>query len=125
MALITRGLREMMRRGVSLGGQRETFRGRAGRGDRVLPCTDDQSRNRRFGLLLARGRDAAAALAEIGQVVEGYVAARALRQVAEREGVSMPICEGIYGVLDDGLAADEGVHGLMIGSVKTEVDEAG
>jgi len=106
IALITRGLLEMMRLGVSLGAQRETFMGLA-------------------GLLLARGRDAAAALAEIGQVVEGYVAARALRQVAQREGVSMPICEGIYGVLYDGLAADEVVRGLMMRPIKAEFDEAG
>jgi len=121
IALITRGLVEMMRLGVSLGAQRETFMGLAGLGDLVLTCTDDQSRNRRFGLLLARGR----AAAEIGQVVEGYVAARALRQVAQREGVSMPICEGIYGVLYDGLAADEVVRGLMMRPIKAEFDEAG
>jgi len=125
IALITRGLLEMMRLGVSLGAQRETFMGLAGLGDLVLTCTDDQSRNRRFGLLLARGRGAAAALAEIGQVVEGYVAARALRQVAQREGVSMPICEGIHGVLYEALAADEVVRGLMMRPIKAEFDEAG
>jgi glycerol-3-phosphate dehydrogenase (NAD(P)+) len=125
IALITRGLLEMMRLGVSLGAQRETFMGLAGLGDLVLTCTDDQSRNRRFGLLLAGGRGAAAALAEIGQVVEGYVAARALRQVALREGVSMPICEGIHGVLYDALPADEVVRGLMMRPIKAEFDEAG
>ena len=102
IALITRGLLEMMRLGVALGAQRETFMGLAGLGDLVLTCTDDQSRNRRFGLLLARGLGADAALAEIGQVVEGYVAARALRQRGACASTSsMPICEGIYGVLYD------------------------
>src|SRR6267154_5179876 len=125
VALIARGLAEMMRLGVKLGAQRETFMGLAGLGDLVLTCTDDQSRNRRFGLLLARGLGATAALTEIGQVVEGYVAARALRQVARREGVSMPICEGIHGVLYEGLAADEVVRGLMMRPIKAEFDEAG
>jgi glycerol-3-phosphate dehydrogenase (NAD(P)+) len=125
IALITRGLLEMMRLGVRLGAQRETFMGLAGLGDLVLTCTDDQSRNRRFGLLLARGLGATAALAEIGQVVEGYVAARALRQVALRERVSMPICEGIHGVLYDALPADEVVRGLMMRPIKAEFDEAG
>jgi glycerol-3-phosphate dehydrogenase (NAD(P)+) len=124
IALITRGLFEMMRLGVSLGAQRETFMGLAGLGDLVLTCTDDQSRNRRFGLLLARGLRPAAALVEIGQVVEGYVAARALRQVAQRESVSMPICEGIYGVLYDALPADEVVRGLMMRPIRPEFDEA-
>jgi glycerol-3-phosphate dehydrogenase (NAD(P)+) len=125
VALITRGLAEMMRLGVALGAARETFMGLAGLGDLVLTCTDDQSRNRRFGLLLARGLGATAALAEIGQVVEGYVAARALRQVALRERVSMPICEGIHGVLYDALPADEVVRGLMMRPIKAEFDEAG
>ncbi|HVN99631.1 MAG TPA: NAD(P)H-dependent glycerol-3-phosphate dehydrogenase, partial [Steroidobacteraceae bacterium] len=95
IALITRGLVEMTRLGVALGAQRETFMGLAGLGDLVLTCTDDQSRNRRFGLLLAKGLKPEAALAEIGQVVEGYKATRALRAVAERERVTMPICEGL------------------------------
>src|SRR5260221_3770301 len=69
VALITRGLAEMMRLGVSLGALRETFMGLAGLGDLVLTCTDVQSRNRRFGLLLARGRGAAAALADRKSVV--------------------------------------------------------
>lgn len=122
IALITRGLVEMTRLGVALGAQRETFMGLAGLGDLVLTCTDDQSRNRRFGLLLARGMGSDAALREIGQVVEGYVAARALRQVAERERVMMPISEGIYGVLYAGLAADEVVRGLMMRPIKPEFD---
>ena len=79
IALITRGLVEMTRLGVTLGAQRETFMGLAGLGDLVLTCTDDQSRNRRFGLLLAAGKTPEQALAEIGQAVEGYLAAKAVR----------------------------------------------
>ena len=84
--------------------------GLAGLGDLVLTCTDDQSRNRRFGLLLARGRGVDAALREIGQVVEGYQAARAVQAVAARERVTMPICEGIHGVLYEGLPAADVVQ---------------
>ena len=78
IALITRGLVEMTRLGVALGAQRETFMGLAGLGDLVLTCTDDHSRNRRFGLALAQGTGVELALFEIGQVVEGYHAAAAL-----------------------------------------------
>ena len=122
IALITRGLVEMTRLGIALGAQRETFMGLAGLGDLVLTCTDDQSRNRRFGLLLAKGLDSAAALGEIGQIVEGYLAARALHVVAQREGVTMPICAGIYGVLYSGLPADEVVRGLMMRPIRPEFD---
>lgn len=122
IALITRGLVEMTRLGVALGARRETFMGLAGLGDLVLTCTDDQSRNRRFGLSLGRGMSRDAALREIGQVVEGFVAARALHQVAEREGVMMPICAGIHAVLYEGLPADEVVRGLMMRPIKPEFD---
>ena len=122
IALITRGLVEMTRLGVALGAQRETFMGLAGLGDLVLTCTDDQSRNRRFGLLLAQGLASEAALLEIGQIVEGYGAARALHQVARREGVTMPICAGIYAVLYAGLPADEVVRGLMMRPIRPEFD---
>lgn len=120
VALITRGLLEMTRLGVSLGAQRDTFMGLAGLGDVVLTCTDDQSRNRRFGLLLAAGRSVADAQASIGQVVEGYLAAKAVHQVAKRQAVEMPICEGIYRTLYEGLPAAEVVHGLMTRPIKAE-----
>jgi glycerol-3-phosphate dehydrogenase (NAD(P)+) len=122
VALITRGLVEMTRLGTALGGRRETFMGLAGLGDLVLTCTDDQSRNRRFGLLLAAGRTAEQALAEIGQVVEGYVAAKAVRAVALRENVEMPICAGIYAVLYENLPAKDVVRGLMTRPIRAEHD---
>ena len=96
VALITRGLAEMMRLGVKLGAQRETFMGLAGLGDLVLTCTDDQSRNRRFGMALGRGESPVSAQSAIHQVVEGVSAARAVYDVAQRLQVEMPICHEIY-----------------------------
>jgi glycerol-3-phosphate dehydrogenase (NAD(P)+) len=122
IALITRGLVEMVRLGVALGARRETFMGLAGLGDLVLTCTDDNSRNRRFGLALASGLTVEAALADIGQVVEGYHAARALRGVATRLKVTLPIAEGIYGVLYEGLPAEQLVRGMMLRPIKPEFD---
>lgn len=122
IALITRGLAEMMRLGVALGAQRDTFMGLAGLGDLVLTCTDDESRNRRFGLELAAGKTAAEALADIGQVVEGYPAAKALRAVAARTGVEMPLCEGVYRVLYEGMPAQDAVRALMTRPIKSETD---
>jgi len=111
----------MTRLGVTLGAHRETFMGLAGLGDLVLTCTDDQSRNRRFGLLLAAGKTAEQALAEIGQAVEGYLAAKAVRLVATRLNVDMPICAGIYSVLYENLPAKEVVRGLMSRPIKPEL----
>ncbi|HEY2036154.1 MAG TPA: NAD(P)H-dependent glycerol-3-phosphate dehydrogenase, partial [Steroidobacteraceae bacterium] len=122
VALITRGLAEMMRLGVALGAQRDTFMGLAGLGDLVLTCTDDQSRNRRFGLELAAGKTPSQALAAIGQVVEGYPAAKALHAVAERAGVEMPLGEGVYQVLYAGVPAREAVRALMTRPIKSETD---
>ena len=101
--LITRGLAELMRLGVALGAKRETLMGLAGLGDLVLTCTDDQSRNRRFGRALAAGKPVEEAIAEIGQVVEGYHAAKAVHRVAEKHGVDMPICRHVYEVLHMGV----------------------
>jgi glycerol-3-phosphate dehydrogenase (NAD(P)+) len=122
VALITRGLAEMMRLGVALGAKRETFMGLAGLGDLVLTCTDDQSRNRRFGLLLAAGATPEQALAEIGQVVEGYTAAKAVRTVAARMDVEMPLCEGVYRVLYSGVPAKDAVRELMSRPIKSETE---
>jgi glycerol-3-phosphate dehydrogenase (NAD(P)+) len=120
VALITRGLLEMTRLGVALGARQETFMGLAGLGDLVLTCTDNTSRNRRFGLALAAGASIAEAAREIGQVVEGVPAALAVRQVARRLGVAMPICEQVYRVVHEGLSPTEGVRELMSREVKAE-----
>jgi glycerol-3-phosphate dehydrogenase (NAD(P)+) len=120
IALITRGLMDMTRLGEALGARRETFMGLAGLGDLVLTCTDDQSRNRRFGLLLAQGLSSDAALARIGQVVEGYLAARVVSSVAARAGVVLPVCSGIHDVLYEGLPATQVVAGMMGRAIEAE-----
>ncbi len=122
VALITRGLAEMMRLGVALGADKDTFMGLAGLGDLVLTCTDNQSRNRRMGLALAAGKTSEQAAREIGQVVEGVLAAKAVREVARRVGVDMPIAEQIYRVLYEGLAPKDAVAALMLRTVKAETD---
>lgn len=121
IALITRGLAEMTRLGQALGAQRETFMGLAGMGDLVLTCTDDQSRNRRFGLALAAGKTAAEALADIGQVVEGYNGARAVRTVATRLGVAMPIVEQLYRIIHEGADPRAAVAALMRRPIASEI----
>lgn len=98
-ALITRGLAEISRLGASLGANPTTFMGMAGLGDLVLTCTDNQSRNRRFGLMLGQGRNAEEAMAEIGQVVEGFYNTKEAYLLAQQQGVEMPIVEQIYQML--------------------------
>jgi glycerol-3-phosphate dehydrogenase (NAD(P)+) len=120
IALIARGLVEMTRLGVALGARKETFMGLAGLGDLVLTCTDNQSRNRRFGLALASGEKVEAAQKTIGQVVEGVLAAQAVREVAQRAGVEMPICEQVYRVVYEGVAPKDAVKELMSRALKPE-----
>ncbi|PYA36701.1 NAD(P)H-dependent glycerol-3-phosphate dehydrogenase [Serratia marcescens] len=98
-ALITRGLAEMSRLGSALGADPSTFMGMAGLGDLVLPCTDNQSRNRRFGIMLGQGKGVQEAQDSIGQVVEGYRNTKEVLALAQRHGVEMPITEQIYQVL--------------------------
>jgi glycerol-3-phosphate dehydrogenase (NAD(P)+) len=122
VALITRGLAEMMRLGVKLGASRETFMGLAGLGDLVLTCTDDQSRNRRFGMALGRGESPAEAQGAIHQVVEGVPAARAVFDVAQRVGVDMPICREIYAIMYENKPVRSAVQALMGREVRSEAD---
>ena len=112
-ALITRGLNEIMRLGLALGGKSETFIGLGGMGDLVLTCTDDQSRNRRMGLALARGATIEQAKQEIGQEVEGVMATREIRTKAQALGVEMPITEQIERVLYQGLDPRSAVQTLL------------
>ncbi|MBC7984796.1 MAG: NAD(P)-dependent glycerol-3-phosphate dehydrogenase [Candidatus Obscuribacterales bacterium] len=120
IALITRGLVEMTRLGVALGANRETFMGLAGLGDLVLTCTDNLSRNRRFGLAVAAGQTSVQAQADIGQVVEGVQAAQAVHEVATTLNVEMPICEQVYGVLYQNIAPAFAVKQLMSRELKAE-----
>jgi glycerol-3-phosphate dehydrogenase (NAD(P)+) len=122
VALITRGLAEMMRLGVGLGAARETFMGLAGLGDLVLTCTDDQSRNRRFGMALGRGESIGLAQSGIHQVVEGVPAARAVHEVAQRLSVDMPICTEIYRIVHEGKPVRAAVQALMGREVRSETE---
>ncbi|PSW19273.1 NAD(P)H-dependent glycerol-3-phosphate dehydrogenase [Photobacterium sanctipauli] len=119
-ALITRGLAEMSRLGAALGAQPETFMGMAGLGDLVLTCTDNQSRNRRFGLALGQGKDVDSAQEEIGQVVEGYRNTKEVWVLSQRIGVEMPITEQIYQVLYQGKDAREAAKDLLAREKKDE-----
>ncbi|MEW8153581.1 MAG: NAD(P)H-dependent glycerol-3-phosphate dehydrogenase [Candidatus Thiodiazotropha endolucinida] len=119
-ALITRGLTEIMRLGLKLGGRQETFMGLAGLGDLVLTCTDNQSRNRRMGLALAEGLSMERARSSIGQEVEGVHAAQEVYALSQRQGVEMPISEQVYRVLYEGLAPKEAVHNLLERRQKAE-----
>jgi glycerol-3-phosphate dehydrogenase (NAD(P)+) len=120
IALINRGLAEMTRLGIALGARKDTFMGLSGMGDLVLTCTDDQSRNRRIGLLIAAGRSFAEAAAEIGFFCEGIYAARAVWEVAQRRGVDMPICEQVHRILYEGVAPQDAVMVLMNRALKPE-----
>ncbi len=104
-ALITRGLAEMTRLGLALNAQPATFMGMAGLGDLVLTCTDNQSRNRRFGLALGHGIGVEQAMKDIGQVVEGYRNTKEVFMLAQRKQVEMPIVEQVYQVLYCGKSA--------------------
>lgn len=112
-ALITRGLAELTRLGVALGADPSTFMGMAGLGDLVLTCTDNQSRNRRFGLALGSGKSVAEAMQSIGQVVEGYRNTKEVYVLAKRHGVEMPITEQIYQVLYENKSPKDAAIALL------------
>ncbi len=122
-ALITRGLAEIMRLGIKLGGDAETFMGLAGLGDLVLTCTDDQSRNRRFGIALAQGMSQQQALASIGQVVEGIKTTEEVHNLAERMQVDMPITHQVYQVLYNNYDPHKAVHDLFARQQKAEFQQ--
>ncbi len=112
-ALVTRGLAEIARLAVALGGRRETLMGLAGLGDLVLTATGDLSRNRRLGLALARGETLGSALAGLGHVAEGVGAARAARALAQRHGIEMPITESVDDVLSGRVPVRDAVAALL------------
>jgi len=112
-ALITRGLAEITRLGVAMGARQETFMGLAGLGDLVLTCTEDQSRNRRLGMILARGGSVASARREIGQAIEGIETAAAVHELSKEYAVEMPISEQIYLVLHGLTTPRAGVEALL------------
>ncbi len=122
IALITRGLVEMARIGVALGANAVTFTGLSGMGDLILTATDNQSRNRRLGLAVGGGLKAAEALARLGEVVEGYRAARSVQIAATRLGIELPICEQVFRILYEAAEPQAAVLALMTRSLKAEPD---
>lgn len=119
-ALITRGLSELSRLCVVLGGLAETTMSLAGVGDLILTCTDNQSRNRRFGLAIGKGATAENALKEIGESVEGYYNAKQLHHLAKKNKVVMPIAEQVFGILYENRSADAVLSELLDREPKTE-----
>lgn len=119
-ALITRGLTEIIRLGIKLGGHQETFLGLAGLGDLILTCTDNQSRNRRLGLALGQGKCRISAVQEIGQEIEGVLAAKETYLLARKNAIDMPITEQTYKVLYEGLEPLTAVQNLLSRELKSE-----
>ena len=112
-ALISRGLAEMTRLGLKLGGQAETLGGLSGAGDLILTCTGDLSRNRQVGMLLAQRHDLPEILRKLGHVAEGVYTVREVHNLAQRLGVAMPICEAVYRILYEHIPAAEAVTALL------------
>ncbi|MGC9385721.1 MAG: NAD(P)H-dependent glycerol-3-phosphate dehydrogenase [Hydrogenovibrio sp.] len=122
-ALIGRGMKEMMRFGAALGAQPDTLMGLSGLGDLVLTCTDNLSRNRRFGLKMAQpGVTAEDVMAEIGQVVEGVKAAKAVKRIAEQRHLDLPIMEQVYCIISGEKTAQQAVKTLMHRDGRSETE---
>lgn len=119
-ALITRGLVEMTRLGVALGATQKSFMGLSGLGDLILTCTDDQSRNRRFGFYLGRGMSCQEALEKIGQIVEGYTMSAVVQKLSEKFNVQMPICSEIFDVIYKGKSGRDAAKALLSREQKSE-----
>ena len=122
--LMTRGLTEIARLGVSMGASRETFAGLAGVGDLIVTCTSMHSRNRRCGILIGQGKDVQEAIKEVGATVEGYFAALSAHQLSQKAGVEMPICESAYRVLYEGQPVGSVLEQLMNRNKRREADES-
>ena len=123
-ALMTRGLTEIARLGVAMGGCRETFAGLSGVGDLIVTCTSMHSRNRRCGILIGKGTPTQQAVKEIGAVVEGYYAAANARTLARKVGVEMPITEAAYQVLYEGKDPRQVIVDLMTRERKHELEDS-
>lgn len=121
--LMTRAMAELTRLGERLGGTRQTFGGLAGMGDLIVTCTSLHSRNNRAGILIGQGKTVQEAMDQVGAVVEGYYAAESIHQLAEREGVEMPICRCAYEVLYHGKNVRDVVGELMTRAKKDELLE--
>ena len=123
--LMTRGLTETARLGVSLGAQKDTFAGLAGIGDLIVTCTSMHSRNRRAGILIGQGKSVQQAMEEVGAVVEGYYAAKGAYELGKKQGIDMPITEAAYQVLYENANVGEVFSNLMSRRRKAESEDAG
>jgi len=123
--LVTRGLTELARLVVAMGGSAETIAGLAGVGDMIVTCTSMHSRNRRAGILIGQGVPVDQAMEQVGAVVEGYYAAKSAYQLSKKAGVEMPIAQQAYAVLYEGKSASESIHALMCRGKKHEFEDAG
>lgn len=121
-ALITRGLAEIIRLGVVMGGRQETFMGLTGLGDLILTCTDDQSRNRRFGLELAKGATVSEACENIGQAIEGIETSQEVYQLALKNNIEMPITEQVCKVINGDILPGDAVKALLMREQRHELD---
>lgn len=121
-ALLTRGLAEITRLGLKLGGRPETLTGLSGTGDLILTCTGDLSRNRQVGLLLAQQHDLAEILHRLGHVAEGVYTVREVHALAQRLGVAMPICDAVYRIIYEKVPAREVVADLLNRTPNYEFD---
>ncbi len=118
--LMTRGITEMSRLGVFLGGRAETFAGLSGIGDLIVTCISRHSRNRRAGVMIGQGMPAEQAIEKVGAVVEGQFAARAVHTLAKNSGLSLPICDAVYEVLFSGAPVKDKVRELITRDMKRE-----
>lgn len=123
-ALMTRGLTEIARLGMAMGGKKETFAGLTGVGDLIVTCTSMHSRNRRCGILIGQGVPVDEALKQIGAVVEGYYATATGKELAEKLGVEMPITEAAYSVLYEGKDPRDVLTELMTRAKKHEIEDS-
>ena len=123
--LMTRGLTEMARLGVSMGAKKETFAGLTGVGDLIVTCTSMHSRNRRAGILIGQGLNAKEAMEKVGAVVEGYYAAQSAWELCQKQGVNMPIFKAAYEVLYQDLPAAEAIKDLLRRNRRQESEDVG
>ena len=123
--LMTRGLTETARLGVSLGAHKDSFAGLSGIGDLIVTCTSMHSRNRRAGILIGQGKSVQAAMEEVGAVVEGYYAAKGAYELGRKQGIDMPITEAAYRVLYEGADPRTATAELLLRRKKAESEDAG
>ena len=121
---MTRGLAELARLGMAMGAKRETFAGLAGVGDLIVTCTSMHSRNRRAGILIGEGKTPKEAMDQVGAVVEGYYAAQSAWELAQDNGVEMPITRAAYEVLYENKDPHEALSCLMHRERTSEVEDA-